>query len=412
MRDAKVLISGSGIAGPVLALWLTRYGASVTVVERAPALRTGGQLVDIRGTAAHAVVTRSGLAEQVRAARTAADGLSLVGADGRRQASTRADGFGGNGPVAEIEILRGRLSGVFYDATRNDVEYVFGDRITAIHDEGDGVHVTFDHAPPRVFDVVIGADGLHSGARRMLFGTEQPELRHLDMYAAYWTAENHLDLHDWTEVYSEPGRTIGMRSINDNRAVMAFAAFTSAAFRYDPQDVGAQKAVLRSHLAGMGWETERLIAQIDDADDFYFDSCSQVVLPSWSRGNVGLVGDAAYCASPLSGHGATISLVGSYVLAGELARAHGDHAAGLRAYESRFRPWLLDIQKFGSGNGRTMAPNTTLGIQFRRTLLRLQELVPAINFTLQGQVRMSNGFALPDYSRFEAETRVVNGDPR
>jgi 2-polyprenyl-6-methoxyphenol hydroxylase-like FAD-dependent oxidoreductase len=193
---------------------------------------------------------------------------------------------------------------------------------------------------------------------------------------------------------------------------MAFAAFTSAAFGYDPQDVGAQKAVLRSHLAGMGWETERLIAQIDDADDFYFDSCSQVVLPSWSRGNVGLVGDAAYCASPLSGHGATISLVGSYVLAGELARAHGDHAAGLRAYESRFRPWLLDIQKFGSGNGRTMAPNTTLGIQFRRTLLRLQELVPAINFTLQGQVRMSNGFALPDYSRFEAETRVVNGDPR
>jgi 2-polyprenyl-6-methoxyphenol hydroxylase-like FAD-dependent oxidoreductase len=410
MRDTRFLISGSGIAGPVLAFWLARYGATVTVVERAPALRTGGQLVDIRGTAAHAVVNRSGLAEQVRDARTAADGLSLVGADGRRQASTRADGFGGNGPVAEIEILRGRLSEVFYDATRNDVEYVFGDRITALDERADGVHVTFDHAPSRVFDVVIGADGLHSGVRRLLFGPEQ--LRHLDMYVSYWTAKNHLALHNWTDVYSEPGRTIGMRSINGNDAVMSFAAFTSAAFRYDPQDVEAQKTVVRSHLAGMGWETDRLIAQIDDAGDFYFDSCSQVVLPAWSRGNVGLVGDAAYCASPLSGHGTTISLVGAYVLAGELARAGGDHAAGLRAYESRFRPWLQDIQKFGAGNGKMMTPNTTLGIWFRRTLLRLQELLPAVNFTMQGQVQLSNRFELPDYSQFEAEDHVMNGDPR
>lgn len=410
MRDTKVLVSGSGIAGPVLAFWLARYGASVTVVERAPALRTGGQLVDVRGAAAHSVVARAGLTEKVRDARTAADGLSLVGADGRRQASTRADGFGGNGPVAEIEILRGRLSEVFYDATRNDVEYVFGDRITALDEQPDGVHVTFDRSPSRVFDVVIGADGLHSGVRRLLFGPES--LRHLNMYVSFWTAQNHLDLNNWTEVYSEPGRTMGMRSINDNDAVMAFAAFTAASFRHDPQDVGAQKAVLRSHMAGMGWETDRLIAQIDDAGDFYFDSCSQVVLPSWSRGNVGLVGDAAYCASPLSGHGTTISLVGAYVLAGELARAGGDHPAGLRAYEARFRPWLEEIQKFGARNGKMMAPNSTLGIWFRRAVLRLQELAPAVNFTLQGQVQLSNRFELPDYSRFEAETPVPNADPR
>jgi 2-polyprenyl-6-methoxyphenol hydroxylase-like FAD-dependent oxidoreductase len=154
---------GASIAGPALAFSLVRYGADVTVVEQAPALREGGQLVDIRGTAAHEVVTRSGLSAAVRSAATAADGLSLVGADGRRQASTRSDEFDGSGPVAEIEILRGKLSEVFYDATRERVEYMFGDRIAALDDGADGVHVTFEHGPARVF-----RRGRRRGLARML----------------------------------------------------------------------------------------------------------------------------------------------------------------------------------------------------------------------------------------------------
>ncbi|MFI6096463.1 FAD-dependent monooxygenase [Lentzea sp. NPDC051213] len=403
MQGTRVLISGASIAGPSLAFWLARYGAEVTVVELAPELRSGGQLVDVRGRAAHEVLARSGLGEAVRAATTAADGLSLVGADGRRQASTRAGDQGGNGAVVEIEILRGALSGVFYDATCADVEYVFGDRITALDEQPDGVHVAFERAQERAFDVVIGADGLHSGVRRLLFGPVA--LRHLGMYLSFWTAENHLGLRNWTEVYSEPGRTVGMRAIHDNNAVMAFTAFTSEAFAYDYRDLDALKTVVRCKQAGMGWEAGRMLAGLDQATDFYFDSASQVLLPAWSRGRVGLVGDAAYSASPLSGHGTTIALVGAYVLAGELARADGDHAAGLRAYEARLRPWIEQVQRFGQGNGAAMAPRTWLGILARRAVLRGLELLPAADFAMRGQVQLSNRFELPDYELLERQRR-------
>ncbi|MFD6156950.1 FAD-dependent monooxygenase [Nocardia sp. NPDC060256] len=400
MLHAKVLISGAGIAGPALAHWLTRYGADVTVVETAPSLRTGGQLIDIRGTG-RGVLDRAGLAETVRAARTAADGLSLVDTYGRRQATMRTESFGGDGPVGEIEILRGALSRIFYDASCDTAEYLFGDRITALDERQDGVHVTFDTGPARVFDAVIGADGLHSNLRDLLFGPKSTRLRHLGHYLSFWTVENTAGLNNWTELYSEPGRTLATRAIRDNTAAMAVLAFRSAEFDYDYRDLDALAAVVRSHAAGMGWQAKTLISQIDQAPDFYFDSCSQVILPRWSSGRVGLLGDAAFCASPLSGHGTTIALVGAYVLAGELARADGDTAAGMRAYEQKLRPWINRVQRFGQGNGRTMTPKTALGIEFRRRAVQLQEHLPNTALLMRDQVRMSNGFTLPDYTRFE-----------
>ena len=406
MRDTRVLISGASIGGPVLAFWLARYGATVTVVEQAPALRDGGQLIDLRGKAAYEVLERSGFMAAVQAARTGADGLSLVGADGRRQASAPTEGFNGSGPVAAIEILRGDLSRIFYDATRDDVEYVFGDRIAALDDRSDGVRVTFESGQQRDFDLVVGADGLHSGVRRLVFGEEGPLVRHLGMYLAFWTAKNHLGLRNWTELYSEPGRTVMMRAIKDNSAAMAVAAFLSPAFRYDYRDLEALKTVVRSRLAGMGWEADRMVGQIDDTGDFYFDSASQVVLPSWSQGRIALVGDAAYCASPLSGHGTTIAMVGAYVLAGELARADGDHAAAFRSYEARLRPWIEEIQRFGRGAGARMTtPRTELGILFRRAVLRGQELLPKVNFAMPSAVQMSDRFVLPEYPLLQRDSR-------
>lgn len=400
MLDIKVLISGAGIAGPALAYWLARYGAEVTVVESAPALRTGGQLVDIRGTARE-VIARAGLADTIRAARTGADGMSFVDSAGRRQASVGVAGLDGDGPVSEIEILRGALSGIFHAATRESAEYVFADRVTGLAERPDGVRAEFEHRPPRVYDVVIGADGLHSGTRDLVFPPDQVRLRHLGTYLSFWTAENTPGLRDWTEVYSEPGRTIGARAILDNTAVMAFFAFRSAPFRYDHRDLGALRAVVRSQAAGMGWQAEELIGRLDDAPDFYFDSCSQVLLPSWSVGRVVLVGDAAFCASPTSGHGTSIALVGAYVLAGELARAGGDVPAGLRAYEHTLRPWIDRIQRFGQGNGKTMTPKTRAGIEFRRRAVQAMGLLPLGSLLLRDQIRMSNAFPLPDYSDLE-----------
>jgi 2-polyprenyl-6-methoxyphenol hydroxylase-like FAD-dependent oxidoreductase len=401
MLNAKVLISGASIAGPALAHWLAKYGADVTVVETAPALRTGGQLVDVRGSA-RGVLDRSGLADAVRAARTGADGLSFVDARGRRQASVAAADFGGDGPICEIEILRGTLSKTFYDATSELAEYLFGDRITGLDERADGVHVTFETAPARVFDVVIGADGVHSSVRDLLFGPGNPRLRHLGTYLSFWTARNDAGLENWTEVYSEPGRTILTRAIRNNTAVMAALSFRSAEFAYDYRDSDALKAVVRSRAAGMGWQAESLIRQIDQAPDFYFDSCSQVLQPRWSSGRVGLVGDAAYCASPLSGHGTSMALVGAYILAGELARAEGDFAAGLRAYDERLRPWITQIQVSAPGNGKTMTPNTALGIEFRRRMVQLQEYAPVKALVRRDRTQLSSAFALPDYTPFEA----------
>lgn len=401
MLNAKVLISGASIAGPSLALWLSRYGADVTVVESAAALRTGGQLVDVRGTA-RGVLERSGLNDAIRAARTGADGLSFVDSHGRRQASVAAADFDGDGPICEIEILRGTLSRIFYDATREVAEYVFGDRITGLDERADGVHVTFEKAPARVFDVVIGADGLHSSVRDLLFGQGSGELRHLGTYLSFWTARNNAGLRNWTEVYSEPGRTILTRAIRNNTAVMAALSFRSAEFAYDYRDLDALKAVVRSRAAGMGWQADTLIGQLDQAPDFYFDSCSQVLLPRWSSGRIGLVGDAAYCASPLSGHGTTMALVGAYILAGELARAEGDVAAGLRAYDDRLRPWISEIQRSAPDNGKTMTPNTALGIEFRRRMVQLQEHQPVKSLVRRSRIQLSSAFTLPDYTRFEA----------
>lgn len=289
----RVLISGASIAGPALAFWLHRYGIEATLVERAPAPRPGGQAVDLRGVGKVAA-DRMGLLEQIRAACTDTGGLSLVDASGRRRATLTVDQFGGDGPIAEIEILRGDIARVLREATDN--EYLYGDRIVLLDEQSDGVHVTFESGGCRVFDAVIGADGLHSGVRSLLFG--DVPLRHLGRYLAFWTARNHLGLENWSLVHNAPGRSIGVRTINSNQAFMAFASFHADDLHHDYRDIGWQKSLARSRLSGLGWEAAEPVSQLDDAADFYFDSVSQVHLPSWSRGRVGLLGDAAFCASP------------------------------------------------------------------------------------------------------------------
>jgi len=344
---SRVLISGASVAGPVLAFWLARHGASVTVVEQAPALRMGGQLVDLRGRAAHEVLARAGLREAVRAASEAAEGLSLVGADGHRQATVRSNELGGNGPVAEIEILRGNLSEVFYDATIEDVEYVFGDRIAGLTQDADGVDVAFAGGDRRRFDLVIGADGLHSALRAIVFGPREQFVRHLGMVLAFYTVPNEFGLDRWLIDYQESGRSAGLRPLQDATRAMAMLSFTAADFDVDYRDVEAQKHLLRERMADFGWLTPRILAHLDDTPDFYLDQVAQVVMDSWSSGRVGLLGDAAFSSSPMSGQGTGLALVGAYLLAGELAAADWDPEAGFAGYEERMRSFVEANQEIG-----------------------------------------------------------------
>lgn len=393
MVEAKILISGASIAGPALAFWLNRYGFRVTIVERAPSLRPGGQAVDLRGTAKE-VARRMGLDERIRAACTDTKGESIVDKRNRTKATLRADQFGGDGLIAEIEILRGDLSEVLYEATKDKTEYVFGDRVTALDERDDGVDVTFAGGARRTFDLVIGADGLHSGVRALVFGEEKRFIRHLGAYLAFFTVPNRLGLRDWSIGYYDIGRTAGIRAIHDGRDAMAYLGFAADELDYDYRDVEAQKAILRRFTAGMEWEVPWLIERLDDAPDFYFDSCAQVVMDSWSRGRVGLLGDAAFCPSPLSGQGTSLAFVGAYVLAGELA---SDLDTGLKRYEAIMREFVEKTQEMGRANAKAVFAKSRLALRVQQLTMRAMQFKPvaaAISRKVQDVV---SGIDLPDY---------------
>ncbi|MCU1626408.1 MAG: hypothetical protein JWP64_1357 [Pseudonocardia sp.] len=294
MSGIKVLVAGASIAGPALAHWLRRRGAEVTVVERAPELRPGGQAVDARGVAKE-VIRRMGLDAAVRAACTDTVGAFKVDVDGNVLETFRADDDGGDGFIAEIEILRGDLSRVLHDDTRDGVEYVFGDRIAELTQDTDGVDVVFAGGDRRRFDLVVGADGLHSALRGMVFGRRERFVRHLGLVLAFYSVPNEFGLDRWLIDYQdqESGRSAGLRPIQDATRAMAMFSFPSVDFDVDYRDVAAQKSLLRERMEGLGWLTPRILAHLDETPDFYLDQVAQVVTDRWSSGRVVLLGDAA-----------------------------------------------------------------------------------------------------------------------
>ena len=347
-----MLVTGASIAGPALAHWLRRRGAGVTVVERAPGLRPGGQAVDARGVTRE-VIRRMGLDAAVRAARTETAGAYTV--DGKVLETYRADDDGGDGYISEIEILRGDLSRVLHDDTRDGVEYIFGDRIAGLTQAADGVDVVFAGGGRRRFDLVVGADGLHSALRAMVFGPHERFVRHLGHVMAFYTVPNEFGLDRWLVDYQESGsgRSAGLRPIQDATRAMAMFSFPAAGLDVDYRDVAAQKRLLRERMAGLGWLAPRILAHLDSTPDFYLDQVAQVVMDRWSSGRVGLLGDAAFSSSPLSGQGTGLALVGAYLLAGELAAAGWDPEAGFAGYEGRMRSFVEANQEIGRLHARS-----------------------------------------------------------
>ncbi|MEV7043641.1 FAD-dependent monooxygenase [Amycolatopsis sp. NPDC051061] len=384
VSGSKVLVAGASIAGPALAHWLRRRGAEVTVVERAPGLRPGGQAVDARGVTRE-VIRRMGLDAAVRAARTETVGAHNVDADGTVLETFRAEDDGGDGYISEIEILRGDLSQVLYDDTRDGVEYVFGDRIAELTQDADGVDVVFAGGDRRRFDLVVGADGLHSALRAMVFGPHEECVRHLGHVLAFYSVPNEFGLDRWLLEHQEAGRSAMLRPIGDATRAMAMFSFTAAGFDVDYRDIDAQKRLLRERIAGLGWLTPRLLEHLDDTPDFYLDQVAQVVLDRWSSGRVALLGDAAFSSSPLSGQGTGLALVGAYLLAGELATAGWNPEAGFAAYETRMRPFVEANQEIGRLHASMRSGAAPDAEPDMEALTELAE-------------RAINGVELPDYA--------------
>lgn len=281
----SVLISGASVAGPALAYWLSRYGFRTTVVERAPALREGGYAVDFRGTAHLSVLERMGILGDIEAARTNMGAMSYVNDAGRRIASMPADLFAG-----DVEILRGDLARILHDATKDRTEYVFGDSIADLAEDENGVEVSFERGAPRRFDLVVGADGLHSRVRALAFGPEQSFVRPSGLSCAIFTTANHLGLDHTGLAYLNPGKIVTMYSARGNteaKVVFYFATAgrpgADAAPHHDRRDLEQQKKIVAQTYAGVGWETPRLLSAMWDATDFYFDSISQVRMDTWTE---------------------------------------------------------------------------------------------------------------------------------
>jgi 2-polyprenyl-6-methoxyphenol hydroxylase-like FAD-dependent oxidoreductase len=340
----NVLISGAGVAGSTTAYWLRQHGFTVTVVERAPALRQGGQAVDFRGPAM-TVLDQMGVLDQVKAHATGIGDCTVVDADGKPTATIPAVVYAG-----ELEVLIDDLIRIAYDAaTHIGVDYLFGDSITSITDRDDGVAVTFEHAEPRRFDVVIGADGGHSTVRRLAFGPAEQFTRYLGCYYGYFGIDNYLGL-DHAGIATGDGATaaVNVFSINHNtEARVGLLVRSEQPLTYDRSDIEQHKRILRERCAHLGWEVPTLLRKLTATNSLYFDAMTQIRTDRWSRGRVVLVGDAGYCAAPTSGRGTSQALVAAYTLAGELATANGNHQTAFTTYESALRGYVEHNQEIG-----------------------------------------------------------------
>ncbi|GAA1957252.1 FAD-dependent monooxygenase [Amycolatopsis minnesotensis] len=363
-----VLVSGASIAGPALAYWLRRHGMTPTVVERAPEPRPGGQTVDLRG-AGRTVIERMGLEPAARDRVTHEEGLRFVDARGRVRASFAADALGGDGFVTELELLRGELADLLYQHTRHDAEYVFGDEITALTDTGEGVDVRFRNGSSRNFDLVVLADGLRSRTRDLVFA-DIARTRSFGLCTAYFTIPRSTSDGRWARWYNAPGRRVVLLRPDNQGTTRATLSFLTPRPGLERLNRPAQQEFLCRHYSGAGWETPRVLDEMVRAPDFYFESVGQMRLERWSRGRIAVVGDAAYCASPLSGMGTSLALVGAYVLAGELGRQH-DHDDAFHAYETLMRPYVEQAQKVSWLAPRLAAPKTRAGIRLLTAAARV-----------------------------------------
>jgi 2-polyprenyl-6-methoxyphenol hydroxylase-like FAD-dependent oxidoreductase len=386
----RILITGASVAGPALAFWLSRDGWDVTVLERHDELREEGQNVDVRHAGREAA-RRMGIEDAIRDATTGEEGTAFVDGDGRPVATF--DATGDDSATAELEVLRGDLSRIVVDRAAARARFVFGDHVERLHDDGVAVTVGLASGREETFDVVAVAEGLRSSTRDLVF--EDVELRPLGADIAYLTiprAERDGRLWEW---YNAPGgRMVSLRpdAKGTTRAMLSHLAEPQGDDRLDR---AGQEAVLRERFAGAGWETDRILDAMPGAP-MYYESLAQVHAPSWSRGRVVLLGDAAHAPSPMGGLGASLALVDGYVLAGELVRSPEDPAAAFRRFEEIVRPYAEDAQDLPPGTPRVAHPRTELGVR----VLRLGQRVaagPAGALVQKVLPSTDHGFELPTY---------------
>ncbi|CAE6752092.1 FAD-dependent monooxygenase [Xanthomonas arboricola] len=391
----RILITGASVAGNTVAWALARQGFDVSVVEQTAQFRDGGQNIDVRGVGRE-VLQRMGLEQAALDHGTGEEGTAWVDDHGHAVATFKTDDMDGDGPTAELEILRGDLARLLYDAARQKAEYRFGDRIASIDDDGEAATVHFQSGRSDRFDAVIVAEGVGSATRELLFPGEN-DPRWMDLTIAYFTiARTDDDDRLWRWYHATGGRSISLRP-DQHGTTRAMLSLQKAPEGEQDWDLATQKAYLRERFADAGWQAARVLDGMDTTDDFYVDALRQVRMPRWHAGRVVLTGDAAWCATPLAGIGATLAVTGGYVLANEIARAATMEQA-FAAYADAMRPMVEQGQGVPKIGPRLMNPHSRLGIQLLHGALKFASQPSIQNIAAK---LMTPSMKAPDLSRYD-----------
>lgn len=366
MVNKKILISGASIAGPVAAYWLKKYGFEVVLVERESELRLGGQNIDVKGPARE-IIRKMELEKAVKQANTTEVGLRFVDRDDAVIAE-----FPKNSAMSmtqELEILRGDLVNILYDATKDGVEYRFGDFIVDVVQNDTSVNVKFDSGIQEAYDFLIIAEGIGSRTRRYIFG-DGPRFVYLGLYTAYFTIRREESDTDWARWYNAPGGLVYLLRPDNHGTMRVCINLRSPERGYEKLTTEEQKEIVASAVTGKGWESERIIKGLHESRDWYMERLSQVKAPNWSKGRVAMIGDAAYCVTPIGGGGTDLAITGAYILAGEL-NVNNSYTKSFQSYEKKLRPLVDEIQTLPPGVPRLVYPTSKIGISILNGIVRI-----------------------------------------
>jgi 2-polyprenyl-6-methoxyphenol hydroxylase-like FAD-dependent oxidoreductase len=393
-RARKVLVCGASIAGPALAWWLERYGFDVTVVERAGTIRSGGYAIDIRGTAVD-VCERMGLMPALREEHINAQSWTFRNSR-RVISSIRQEDITGGVVGRDVEVQRGVISGLLHDMTKGTIPYRFDDSVTAMADHDGGIDVTFRSGRQERFDLVIAADGLHSTTRALAFGPADQFYRYLGCCFVGFTMPNNHGFSREAVIYNEPGLMALVYETGAERMNALLAYRREAPAREEYTDMDRLHRNLQARYAGQGWIVPEMLSEARKSADIYFDSMTQIHMPQWSKGRVGVVGDAAYGPSFFSGQGTSLALVGAYVLAGELA-THADHREAFAAYERKARAFVEQNQATAHGGSDIMVPATRAKIWKRNVMMDLSPILTRFGLIGRKSRQLNSALTITDY---------------